>query len=37
VIGAAEALIVKKDIKLIADLKGKKVATPFGSTAHFSL
>jgi taurine transport system substrate-binding protein len=37
VIGAAEALIVKKGIKSIADLKGKKVATPFGSTAHFSL
>jgi len=37
VIGAAEALIVKKGIKTIADLKGKKVATPFGSTAHFSL
>ncbi|WP_287739308.1 hypothetical protein [Microcystis sp. M179S2] len=37
VIGAAEALIAKKGIKSIADLKGKKVATPFGSTAHFSL
>ncbi|MFM7881334.1 MAG: glycine betaine ABC transporter substrate-binding protein, partial [Microcystis panniformis] len=37
VIGAAEALIVKKGIKSIADRKGKKVATPFGSTAHFSL
>ena len=37
VIGAAEALVVKNEIKTIADLKGKKVATPFGSTAHFSL
>jgi taurine transport system substrate-binding protein len=37
VIGSAEALIVKDQIKAIADLKGKKVATPFGSTAHFSL
>jgi taurine transport system substrate-binding protein len=37
VIGAAEALITKKGIKTLADLKGKKVATPFGSTAHFSL
>ncbi len=37
VIGAAEALIAKKGIGSIADLKGKKVATPFGSTAHFSL
>jgi taurine transport system substrate-binding protein len=37
VIGAAEALVAKSGIKTIADLKGKKVATPFGSTAHFSL
>ena len=37
VIGAAEALIVKDSIKTLADLKGKKIATPFGSTAHFSL
>jgi taurine transport system substrate-binding protein len=37
VIGAAEALIAKPGIKSVADLKGKKVATPFGSTAHFSL
>lgn len=37
VIGAAEALIVKGDVKSIADVKGKKIATPFGSTAHFSL
>ncbi|MFM7426590.1 MAG: aliphatic sulfonate ABC transporter substrate-binding protein [Elainella sp.] len=37
VIGAAEALIVKSGIKTLADLKGKKIATPYGSTAHFSL
>lgn len=37
VIGAAEALIAKNGIKTAADLKGKKIATPFGSTAHFSL
>ncbi|HEY9639437.1 MAG TPA: ABC transporter substrate-binding protein [Coleofasciculaceae cyanobacterium] len=37
VIGSAEALIAKNTVKAIADLKGKKVATPFGSTAHFSL
>lgn len=37
IIGAAEALIAKPGIKSLADLKGKKVATPFGSTAHFSL
>lgn len=37
VIGSAEALIGKAPVKTIADLKGKKIATPFGSTAHFSL
>ena len=39
VIGAAESLAVKKEagIKGISDLTGKKVAVPFGSTAHFSL
>lgn len=37
VIGAAEALVAKNGVETVADLKGKKVATPFGSTAHFSL
>ncbi|MBD3885016.1 ABC transporter substrate-binding protein [Phormidium tenue FACHB-886] len=37
VIGSAEALIVKDTVSSIADLKGKKIGTPFGSTAHFSL
>ncbi len=39
VIGTAESLIVKNGsgINSIADLKGKKVATPFSSTAHYSL
>ncbi|MFN8023769.1 MAG: aliphatic sulfonate ABC transporter substrate-binding protein [Acidimicrobiales bacterium] len=39
IIGEAEALIVKPDagIETIADLKGKTIATPFASTAHFSL
>jgi len=37
VIGSAEALIVKNTVKSVADLKGKKIGTPFGSTAHFSL
>lgn len=39
VIGSAESLVVKNDseISSIADLKGKKVATPFASTAHYSL
>src|SRR3712207_7214613 len=37
VIGEAEALAVKPEIKSIADLKGKKVATPLASTSHYSL
>lgn len=39
IIGSAESLVVKNDsgINSIADLKGKKVATPFASTAHYSL
>lgn len=39
VIGKAESLVARKDsgIKSVKDLEGKKVATPFASTAHFSL
>lgn len=39
VIGAAESLAVKNDsgISSIEDLVGKKVATPFASTSHYSL
>lgn len=39
VIGEAESLIVREDgdIAELADLKGKRVAVPVGSTAHFSL
>ena len=37
VIGDAEALVVKDDIGGIEDLEGKTIATPFASTAHFSL
>jgi len=39
VIGKAESLIVSNDsgINSLADLKGKRVAVPVGSTAHFSL
>ena len=39
VIGKAESLIVAKDsgIETLADLKGKRIAVPIGSTAHFSL
>lgn len=38
-IADAEALIARKDrnIKSLKDLKGKKVATPFVSTAHYQL
>ncbi|MFC7443235.1 aliphatic sulfonate ABC transporter substrate-binding protein [Laceyella putida] len=39
VIGESEALVVKKSsgIKSLKDLKGKKIATTFSSTSHFSL
>jgi taurine transport system substrate-binding protein len=38
-IGSAEDMVVRKaaNIKAAADFKGKKVATPFGSTSHFRL
>jgi taurine transport system substrate-binding protein len=38
-IGPAEDMVVRKaaNIKSPADFKGKKVATPFGSTSHFRL
>jgi taurine transport system substrate-binding protein len=38
-IGAAEDMVVRKseNIRVPADFKGKKVATPFGSTSHFRL
>jgi taurine transport system substrate-binding protein len=38
-IGAAEALIARNGsgIEKVADLKGKKVGVPLGSTAHYSL
>ena len=38
-IGPAEDMVVRKaaNIKKPDDLKGKKVATPFGSTSHFRL
>ncbi len=38
VIGTAEALIARDpSIKSVQDLRGKRVAVPFSSTAHFSL
>lgn len=39
VIGTAESLVVREGVDAtdIAGLKGKTIATPFGSTAHFSL
>ena len=39
VIGAAETLVARNDsgISNIKDIRNKKIATPFSSTAHFSL
>ncbi len=37
VIGESEALVAKKEIRSLEALKGKKVATPFGSTSHYHL
>ncbi|NLE23010.1 MAG: ABC transporter substrate-binding protein [Actinobacteria bacterium] len=39
VIGAAESLVVKNStgVKDVAGLTGRKIGTPFGSTAHYSL
>src|SRR5699024_689034 len=39
VIGDNEALVVQKDAEIeeVEDLKGKRIATPFGSTSHYSL
>lgn len=36
-IGDNEALVAKSGINSVQELAGKKVATPFGSTAHYSL
>lgn len=36
-IGDSEALAVRDSITGFADLKGKKLAAPFGSTTHYSL
>ncbi|MDF0478741.1 MetQ/NlpA family ABC transporter substrate-binding protein [Vagococcus sp. PNs007] len=39
ILGSNEALVVPKDSKAkeVKDLKGKKIATPFSSTSHYSL
>lgn len=37
VIGKAEALAARKGITSVAQLKGKKIATPLASTSHYSL
>jgi taurine transport system substrate-binding protein len=37
VIGDAEAFVVRESINELADLKGKKIGVPFGSTTHFHL
>ena len=36
VIGEAEALAVRSNISSIDQIRGKKIAVPFGSTTHFS-
>lgn len=36
IIGDAEALAVRENINSIADLRGKKIGVPFGSTTHFA-
>jgi taurine transport system substrate-binding protein len=36
-LGPVESLVARSDIKTIADLKGKTIATPFGSTSHYEL
>ncbi|MGW6140315.1 taurine ABC transporter substrate-binding protein [Streptomyces sp. NPDC055140] len=36
-IGENEALVARKGITSVKALKGKKIATPFGSTSHYSL
>lgn len=36
-IGDNEALVARSGINSVRELAGKKVATPFGSTAHYSL
>ncbi|WP_378736227.1 ABC transporter substrate-binding protein [Nocardia brasiliensis] len=38
VIGTSESLVAKdKSVTTLAELRGKRIATPFGSTAHYSL
>jgi taurine transport system substrate-binding protein len=37
VLGPVESLVARKGIKSIKDLKGKTIATPFGSTSHYEL
>ena len=37
VIGDAESLITQEELSSVAELEGKKIAVPFGSTAQFSL
>ncbi|WP_414841435.1 ABC transporter substrate-binding protein [Enterococcus saccharolyticus] len=37
ILGSVESLVAKPGIESAKDLVGKKIATPFSSTAHFSL
>jgi taurine transport system substrate-binding protein len=36
-LGPVESLVARSNIKSIKDLKGKTIATPFGSTSHYEL
>jgi taurine transport system substrate-binding protein len=36
-LGPVESLVARSGIKSIEDLKGKTIATPFGSTSHYEL
>jgi taurine transport system substrate-binding protein len=36
-LGPVESLVARPPIKTIKDLKGKTIATPFGSTSHYEL
>lgn len=36
-LGPVESLVARSPIKSIKDLKGKTIATPFGSTSHYEL
>lgn len=37
VLGPVESLVARADIKSLKDLKGRTIATPFGTTSHYEL